>query len=220
MTTTVCADENEFQVDDGQLGLRICGDPAHSAWPYDADSSTHNPLRVDAGCGLWVPFPADAALPFIAQFEDSTNHTIDDSGFTNILTASFDVTNPSDVLQAVALIAFEVQVNWHWPTVPGIVDAYRHISIRVEYDDGSGGGYSAGDRILYQPSRWGGSTEVLSFPESWSYEGARRMSGMTPGEVRHAKFRFSASLDNVSGVADCVVTDTTLAVRPLVVTQT
>lgn len=78
---TVCVDDN-FEVDEnGVLTLAKCGDPADQAWPYAANPTNNNGLRLDPGCGLWAP-PDKIVSSYFASQTTALGVTLTNGGTT------------------------------------------------------------------------------------------------------------------------------------------
>lgn len=136
MTTTVCADGQEFIVNDGELALKIAGGKHDIAWPYPCSVAAFNSLVIDTATGLWVP-----PSPTSSTGHASTTSTDTPLGIANgdnySLEFDFHVIDPSTCLLANALLIFEIDYTYEL--------SEAQMNLVVFFDNGDGSGYDGGD---------------------------------------------------------------------------
>lgn len=207
---TVCVDTDYFGVDDeGRLTLLIVGDRPALDWPYDCDVGTHNPIRYSEGLGLWTYPRADANSTASGTEADGTDTAwTADAQHKNLQVISFDVTNPSNCLEAVGFIVIRLDAAYTLPATPSGDPAY--IELFMEYDKDDGGGYDPTDR-WYRDENPSTTREVH---KDQQYESNRLAGTFDPGETKTIKARLSATAaDNTH------VTSTRLSIHSFLVTK-
>lgn len=185
MSIDICIGPEFKQGTQGELELKICGNPADQAWPYASDPADTNGLRRDPNCGLWAP-PAPMILRVKETVANAPARNMAAGETFMTPTWSEAITNPSPDLPML------LDLTFRWTQAMGQED--DSISYMLAGWDKNGVGTVAANSVMSEKPGTQIIGGMIGFPGNYS---ERMTDLLAPGET--ATYRLVSGMLQLTG---------------------